>query len=68
VAANTSCRRALVNKETAVANASAKASVTSAIIFVDMLRVRNMYIGMRRRVVEAKAIIILINAPNRSDE
>lgn len=68
VAANTSCLLALVNTETAVANIRANIKVIIAISFVDTLQVRNKYIGISSKAVDATAITILIRIPSRCSE
>ncbi len=68
MAANTSCLLALVKTETAVENRRANINVIDAIDFVDILHVRNTYIGMSRIAVEATAMMILISMPSRVSE
>jgi hypothetical protein len=68
VAANTSCLLAVVNTEIAVAKMRAKINVIIAISFADTLQVRNKYIGINNKAVDATAITTLISIPSRCSE
>jgi hypothetical protein len=53
---------------TAVANTRAKMSVIDAISGVEMVQVRNKYIGTRSKADDVNATEILMNTPRRSSE
>ena len=68
VAAKTSCRLAVVARESAIEKARAKIKVTEAIFIVDMFWLRNKYMGISSKVVEATAMMTLIRTPSREAE